>query len=152
MPVTLVNSHKYTSGAKVKGYIRNNNSGDKKLFYFNPSELSYSRSATYQEFSSPGLNYPMFSYVKGNSSNFSVPLKIIDKPRTGLIQEWEDFLNAFLPPTENNGIYTKPDELTFVMGTFICECILESLDTAYEDFDEDLYPIECTLTLNLRRV
>lgn len=152
MAVTFKGMHKYSSGAKVKGYIKNNISGEKKSFYFNPSELSFERGASYKEFSSPGLNYPLFSYVKGNSTAFNVPLKIIDKSNEGLIQSWEDFLSKFLPPTENNGVYFKPDDLTFVMGNFICECILESLNTQYEDFNEDLYPIECTLTLNLRRI
>lgn len=152
MPVTLATVHKYSSGAKVKGYLKNNSTSNKKFFYFNPNELSFERSATYQEFSSPGLNYPLFSYVKGNSTAFSVPLKVIDKSNEGLIEEWENFLADFLPPDTNDGTFNKPSELTFVMGTFICECFLESLGTSYEDFNEDLKPIECTFTLNLRRL
>lgn len=152
MAIILSNMHDYTSGAKVKGYLKNNVTGLKKSFYFNPSELSYERGATYQEFSSPGLNYPLFSYVKGNSTPFSVPLKIFDKTGKGLISEWETYLSAFLPPLINNGTFSKPDDMTFVMGTFICECFLESLTTDYEDFNEDLVPTECTFTLNLRRI
>ena len=144
--------HKYSSGAKTKGYLKNNNTGERLAFFYNPSELEWNRSATYQEISSPGLSYPMFNYVRGNSTQFSVPLKVIDNPSTGLVSKWEEFLNRLLPPDTNNSTYSKPDELTIVMGNFIKECYLESLNTKYEQWDSDLIPTECTFTLTLRQV
>lgn len=144
--------HKYSSGAKTKGYLKNNNTGEKLVFYFNPSELEWERSATYQEISSPGLSYPLFNYVRGNSTSFSLPLKVIDNPSTGLIKKWEDFLSKLLPPTSNGSTYNKPDDVTVVMGGFIKECLLESLTTKYELWDESLTPTECTFTLSLRQV
>lgn len=150
--VILSNMHKKASGAKTKGYIKNNNSGDKLFFYFNPSELEWTRSATYQEISSPGLSYPLFNYVKGESTAFNLPLKVIDNPSSGLISTWEDFLNRLLPPTTNSSTYRKPDEVTIVMGSFIRECVVESLTTKYEMWDENLIPTECTFTVSLRQV
>lgn len=146
------NMHKYASGAKTKGYLKNTDDNKIKYFYFNPTELEWERSATYQEIASPGLSYPLFNYVRGNSIPFSISLKVIDKPHTGAIAEWEEFLSNFLPPTINNGSYKKPKEVIVVMGDFLRECILESLNTKYEDFNEDLLPTECTFTLNLRQV
>lgn len=148
----LENMHKYNAGAKTKGYLKNSNTGDKKFFYFNPTELEFERGATYQEISSPGLSYPLFNYVKGNSTAFSLPLKVLDKSSEGLIKEWEDFFAKLLPPTVNSSTYTKPDEVTVVMGSFIRECVVESLNTKYEEFDSDLNPTECTFTLSLRQV
>ena len=148
----LENMHKYTSGAKTKGYLKNEKTSEKKDFFFNPTELEWERSATYQEIASPGLSYPLFSYVRGNSIPFSISLKVVDKPYSEEISKWEKYLSAFLPPTVNNGSYKKPDELIVVMGDFLRECILESLVTKYEDFNEDLLPTECTFTLNLRQV
>lgn len=144
--------HKYNSGAKTKGYLKNNNTGEKKFFFYNPTEIEYERSATYQEISSPGLSYPLFTYVRGNSVSFSLPLKVLDKSSEGLIREWEEFLSKFLPPTVNEGTYRKPDEVTVVMGSFIRECVVESLNTKYEEFDSDLIPTECTFSLSLRQV
>lgn len=144
--------HIYSSGAKTKGYIKNNNTGEKLMFFFNPTELEWDRSATYQEISSPGLNYPLFNYVRGNSTSFPVPLKVIDNPSTGLISKWEDFFAKLLPPTANSSTYNKPDDITIVMGSFIKECIVENLNTKYERWNENLIPIEATFTLTLRQV
>lgn len=154
MPVYTTNSkyHKYSSGAKTKGYIKNKNTGVIKSFLFNPSELSFERGATYAEITSPGLSYPVTQYVRGNAIAFSVPLYIYDKPYSGKVKEWEDFLNTFVPPTVNSSGYTKPDELLFVMGNFIRSCVIESLGTQYTSFNSDLLPNEATFTLNLRQV
>lgn len=148
----LEKMHRYSAGARTKGYIKNNNTGEKKFFFFNPTEIEFERGATYQEISSPGLSYPLFTYVRGNSISFSLPLKVIDKSSEGLIKDWEEFLDKFLPPTTNSSSYKKPDEATIVMGSFIRECLIESLNTKYEEFDSNLIPTECTFTLSLRQV
>lgn len=143
---------KYASGAKTKGYIKNKVTGETKSFLFNPSELTFSRGATYSEISSPGLSYPLTQYVRGNIVIFSIPLYIYDKPYSGLVLTWGDFLNKFLPPTINDSAYKKPDELLICMGQFIRSCVVESLETHYTDFNSALDPTECTYTLNLRQV
>lgn len=152
MAVYYSDRHKYTAGAKIKGYIKNKNSGVIKNFMFNPAELSFERSATYSEISSPGLSYPITQYVRGNIMTFSVPLYIYDRPYSGAVKEWEDFLSCFVPPTENTSGYVKPDEMLFVMGTFIRNCIAESINTQYTSFTSELLPDEATITLNLRQV
>lgn len=145
-------SHKYSSGAKTKGYIKNKVTGEIKSFMFNPSELEFERSATYSEISAPGLSYPITQYVRGNILTFSVPLYIYDRPYSGEVKLWEDFLNKFVPPTVNTSGYTKPDEMLFVMGDFIRNCVVESLTTHYTSFTGNLIPNEATFTLNLRQV
>lgn len=154
MPVYALDNkyHKYSSGAKTKGYIKNKNTGVLKSFMFNPSELSFDRGATYAEISAPGLSYPITQYVRGNIITFSVPLYIYDKPYSGKVKEWEDFLNSFVPPTVNTGGYTKPNEMLFVMGDFIRSCVVETLGTHYTSFNSDLLPNEATFTLSLRQV
>lgn len=144
--------HPKGKGAKTKGYIKNASSGIIKNFMFNPESLQYMKSATYSETSSPGLSYPLTQYVRGNSITFSIPLYIYDRSYTGAVKEWEAFLSAFLPPEINGTTYTKPDMLTLVMGSFIKNCVLESLDINYTAFNSDLEPTEATLTLGLRVV
>ena len=145
-------SHKYSSGAKTKGYIKNKVTGEIKSFMFNPSELEFERSATYSEISAPGLSYPITQYVRGNILTFSVPLYTYDRPYSGEVKVWEDFLNKFVPPTVNTSGYTKPDEMLFVMGDFIRSCVVDSLTTHYTSFTGNLIPNEATFTLNLRQV
>lgn len=152
MSVIYSTSHEYKSGAKTKGYIKNVVTGEIKSFMFNPSELEFQRSATYSEIASPGLSYPITQYVRGNILTFSVPLYIYDRPYSNEVETWEQFLNSFVPPTVNDSGYTKPDEMLFVMGNFIRNCVLESLNTHYISFTSDLLPDEATFTLNLRQV
>lgn len=152
MAVYYTKSHKYTAGAKTKGYIKNKNTGVVKSFMFNPSEISFERSATYSEITAPGLSYPITQYVRGNILTFSVPLFIYDRPYSGEVKAWEDFLNSFVPPTVNESSYTKPDEMLFVMGNFIKDCVVESLGVSYTSFTSSLLPNEATFTLNLRQV
>ena len=139
-------------GAKTKGYLKNDTSGEIKKFMFNPSSLEFTKSASYSEIASPGLNYPLTQYVRGNSFAFTLPLYIYDRAYTGAVKEWEDYLNKFLPPKENSMSYTKPDSVTVVMGSFIHTCVLESMQVQYTDFNSDLEPIEATLTLSLKVV
>lgn len=148
----LLKGHNYSSGARTKGYFKNTNTGERLTFFYNPNELEISRGATYQEMISPGLSYPIYSYVHGNGSSFPLSLKVIDNPSKGLIKKWENFIDKLLPSTINRGSYKKPDEVTVVIGGFICDCIVENCSLKYERWDESLTPIECTFTLTLRRL
>lgn len=64
-----------------------------------------------------------------------------------------DFFSiVLLPPTTNNSSYTKPNDLMVCMGSFIRECVVESLEVHYTDFNAALNPTEATFTLQLRQV
>lgn len=139
-------------GAKTKGWIKNNTTGVLKSFQFNPSGLQYSRSASYVEVSAPGMSYPNTQYVKGDLREFSVELFMYDVPSTGLISDYEEFLNSFLPPETNTKGYSKPPEMTFCFGYFIRKCVLSSLDTSVERFDSEGKAVQARFTLNLRQV
>ena len=139
-------------GAKTKGWIKNNSTGKKKSFQFNPTTLGYSRGATYTEISAPGMSYPNTQFVKGNSRTFPVTLFLYDNPSTGVIKKHLDFLNGFLPPETNKSGYTKPPDMTFCYGYFIRKCVLEDLSVVIEQIDENGEPVQATLTLQLRQV
>lgn len=149
---TVYKKKKYASGAKTKGYLKDKVTGEIKSFMFNPSELTFSRGATYSETSSPGLSYPLTQYVRGNIVTFNIPLYLYDKPYSGAILEWEKYLNNFVPPLINNSTYNKPHSVTVCMGKFIRECVVESMEVHYTDFNASLNPTEATITLNLRQV
>lgn len=139
-------------GARTKGWIKNNDSGKKLSFQYNPSGLDYSRGASYSEISAPGMSYPETQYTKGNASSFSVPLFFYDNPNTGVIKKYLEFFEGFLPPEENNDSFTKPPIMTFCYGYFIRKCVLEDLSVSIVLIDENGEPIQANITLKLRQV
>jgi hypothetical protein len=139
-------------GAKTKGWIKNNVTGKKKSFQFNPTEFQYSRGVTYTDISAPGMCYPDTQFVKGNARSFPIELFLYDKPCTGFIEEFMLFIGAFLTPEANVQNYSKPPSMTFCFGYFIRQCVLENLDIRVEEFDEDGEAVQARFTLQLRQV
>lgn len=140
------------TGARIKGWIKNNESGQKMSFQFNPEGLTYSRSASYVDISAPGMAYPNTQFVKGNIRSFSTELFLYDNPCTGVISEAEDFLNELLPPESNSRSFTQPPDLTFCLGYFVRKCVLEDFSVYVERFDERGKAIQARFTLQLRQV
>ena len=139
-------------GARTKGYIKNNSTGKVKEFQFNPTTFSYSRGASYGDISAPGMPYPNTQFIKGNARSFPVTLFFFDNPYTGVIKDYIEFLEGFLPPEVNSNSYTKPPEMTFCHGYFIKKCVLEDLRVDIEDLDSEGRPIQATLEIQLRQV
>ena len=138
--------------AKTKGWIKNNDTGEKMSFQFNPTTLSYSRGATYADISAPGIAYPDTQFVKGNVSSFPVTLFFYDNPNTGVIQKYLEFLGGFITPEENASDYTHPPTMTFCFGYFIRKCVLEDLSVDIELFDDNGEPTQAIVNLQLRQV
>lgn len=139
-------------GAKTKGWIKNNVSGAKLSFQFNPTSLSHNRGAVYVDISAPGMAYPNTQFVKGGLRNFPVTLYVYDKPYSGLVNNHINFLESFLPPETNTSDYSKPPDMTFCYGYFIKKCVLENLDTLIEEIDSNGRPLVATFNLQLRQV
>ena len=139
-------------GAKTKGWIKNNVSGEKMSFQFNPTTLEYSRGATYTDISAPGMPYPNTQFVKGNIRSFPVTLFLYDNPNTGVIQKYLDFIGGFLTPETNVSGYTKPPDMTFCYGYFIRKCVLEDFSVVIDQVDEQGEPVQAVLSLQLRQV
>lgn len=139
-------------GAKTKGWIKNNVSGEIRNFQFNPTNLSHSRGASYAEISAPGMSYPNTQYVQGQSRVFPVELFMYDGTGTRQIESFESYLMTFLPPETNVGGFVKPPDMTFCYGYFIRKCVLENLDVMIEELDNKGGPIVARFTLQLRQV
>jgi len=146
-------------GAKTRGWIKNNSTGELKKFQFNPAEFQYSRGATYSEIIAPGQQYPITQFVAGKSREFPLTLYLYDKavvngkPKSsGLILEHMIFLGAFLPPETNTESYKKPPDMTFAYGYFVRKCVLTDFDIKILEYDEDGQPIEAEFTLTIRQV
>ena len=140
-------------GARTKGWIKNNVTGELKNFQFNPEKHSYGRGSSFSEVSSPGLPYPLTQWVKGNLREFSVELYLHDAPvQTGTILDFTNFIGRFLPPETNVKGYKKPPSMTFCFGIWIRQCVLTNLDITWERTDDAGRPIEARFNMTLRQV
>lgn len=138
--------------AKTKGWIKNNDTGEKMSFQFNPTNLAYSRGVSYADISAPGMAYPDTQFVKGEARSFPVTLFFYDNPNTGVIKKYMSFIGGFLTPETNSSGYTKPPTMTFCFGYFIRKCVLEDLSINVELFDDNGEPTQATFILQLRQV
>lgn len=136
----------------TKGWIKNNVTGSKMSFQYNPSNFVYSRGVTYTDISAPGMQYPNTQFVKGNARSFPITLFFYDNPNTGVIRKYMNFLGGFLTPETNSSGYTKPPDMTFCYGYFIRKCVLEDLAINIERVDSNGEPIQASFTLQLRQV
>lgn len=140
-------------GAKTKGWIKDNKTGVTKSFQFNPTGLQYSRSVSYADVTSPGINYPGTQFVKGEARSFTVSLYMYDRPYTGMLKDWSIFLGRMLTSEENVSWGRKiPHDFTFCYGRWVRRCVLEKLDIDNTLYDSDLNPVEATYTLQIRQV
>lgn len=140
------------SGAKLKGWIKNNDNGKIMPFQFNPTTLDYSRGASYSESSAPGMPYPITQFIKGESRSFTIPLFLYDDPYKGVIDEYIKFFEEALPPEVNSVSYTRPPELTICYGYFIKKCVLENLSISILTFDSNQKPVMADISLQLKQV
>lgn len=136
----------------MKGFIKNNSTGEIKRFQYNPTTLQYSRSATYTELAAPGMAYPNTQFVRGDQRSFPVELFFYDNPCTGYIESYIKFLEGFLPPEVNSSSFKKPPEMTFCCGYFIRKCVIESMETTIELFNRFGKPTQAKVTLQLKQV
>ena len=139
-------------GARIKGYIKNLDTGRVMKFQYNPEEFEHSRSATYVDIVAPGMSYPDTQYVHGNARSFSVELFLYDKPSTDSINRYKSFYEGLLPPETNRSGYTKPPMLLFSYCDFIKKCVLEEFRVKIEEYDSWGKPTMARFTLTLRQV
>lgn len=138
--------------AKTKGWIKNEVTGEKRSFMYNPQGFEHGRSATYAEISSPGSNYPVIRFVRGNSTVFGTELFLYDRPYTGAIDSFISFISEFLPPENYISTFEEPPELLFCMGPFIKRCVIESYSVAEDMYDDALNKTQARIMLQLRQV
>ena len=140
------------SHAKTRCYIIRNDNNSKLTFQFNPSNIPYSRGATYSTIESPGMSYPLTQYVGGQVREFSFDLFYYDKPYSGKINTARKFLEGLLPPEYNSNSFSKPPTFTLAYGYFVKKYVLTNLDVNDAWLDDNGQPIMTTFTLTVRQV
>ena len=138
-------------GSSRKCYLINNDSGDRLLAQYNPTEVPYGRSAKYTSIESPGISYPLTQYTGGNVREFTIELFFYDNPYSGVIDEARRFLEDLLPPERNSGNYVPPT-FTFAYGYFVKDLVLIQLDVEDSWLDSRGRPIQTKFKLTVRQV
>ena len=138
--------------AKTKTYIINNVTNKKLIVQFNPTSITYDRSANFTTIDSPGMSYPLTQYTGGNVREFSFDLFYYDKPYSGKINVARKFFEALLPPERNTTKFKKPPTFTLAHGYFVRTCVLKELKVNDEWLDESGRPLQTRFTLSVRQV
>lgn len=141
-------------GAKTKGWVKNNETGEVKYFMFNPTDFEYSREISYNDITSPGIRYPGTQFARGNTRVFPIDLFLYDRPYTGKIdKEYVSFFGKLLTSEKNvSWDNKKPPDFTFCLGYFVRRCVLQSLTIKIEMWDENLNPVQARFSCQIRQV
>lgn len=137
--------------AKTKCTLRNNDTKVKLYAQFNPSSITFSKSAKYQSIESPGMNYPLTQYTGGEAREFSFELFCYEKPCKGGIKNARKFLYGFLPPEKNNGTFVPPT-MDFVYAYYHRTLVVTKVEVNDEWIDENGNPIMTRFTISVRQV
>ena len=144
---------------------------DKKTAFvpclFNPKELSLDTSNKYAEVNIPGLQSPIFQYVRGNSRTLNLDLffdtyenhqnysvKMTNKD----VRQYTDKLTGWNVGYENGkkGLMDIDSDLhappvcIFVWGKFAFQCIIEKVNKKFTMFTSDGIPVRATLNVSLK--
>lgn len=131
---------------------------------YNPEKLEYGISATYSEMNSPGMNYPVFQFVRGNSHEFQLELFMYEgRGGTGhYIRTLQKWFEECLPPQGNNpgkhkkgkkkGKYKKyvtfdPPIINVRVGYYKFKSVLKDMHVSDEWLNENGKPIMTKLSL-----
>ena len=140
------------SRAKTRCYIIRNDTNEKFVFQFNPTQVPHSRGVNYTTIESPGISYPLTQYAGGKIREFTFDVFYYDNPCTGKILKARSFLGGLLPPETNREDFVKPPSFTFAYGYFVRTLVLTNLDIVDEWMNEDGQPIQTRFTLAVRQV
>lgn len=129
---------------------------------FNPKELNIEKSNHFAEVNIPGLESPIFQFVRGNARSVTVDLffdtyeKREDvRTYTDMITGWEagNTLNNQSPKKGLMDIDSDlhaPPICLFVWGAFIFQCIIEKVSKKFTMFLSNGTPVRATLNVTLK--
>lgn len=130
---------------------------------FNPKELTVQKSNQFEEVEVPGLPSPIYRFVKGNARTITLNL-FFDTFEEGIdVRTYTDQITGWDPgsmysrlPEEKKGLMDVDSELhappvcLFIWGSFIFQCIIESVTKKFTLFLPEGIPVRATLTVALK--
>jgi hypothetical protein len=140
------------TGVLEKGYLENVKTGQVLRFQYNPEQFNDDIGVEYREIKSPGISYPIYQYVGGETRSIEFTLfldNMENQGGTNKIRETINYLNTFLPPANMAVRYYPPPEVIFGFGWFVKRCILVAMPTRYTMFDRKLQPLRAEVDVRL---
>lgn len=141
-------------GAKVK--LRLTNYDWKESFkdvMFNPEQFGDSKPVSYGTINAPMQSYPRHVYQGGGVTTLNGIELFYHHDSPARVREMVLWLQDFLPYEQDGVTVRVPPTLLFSWGYWYTKrCVLKNLATDYTQFNADLQPIECRITLDLEVV
>jgi hypothetical protein len=135
---------------------------------FNPTDLTFSKGASFAEIAIPGLDSPVLQFVRGNTETLSLDL-LFDRTDEGMgegAKSVNEKVDQFYSLVKQNPDSHAPPRLRFGWGAPAAEasqpgadvsqapywftCICEAIDRKYLLFAPDGTPIRARVTVRLR--
>jgi hypothetical protein len=130
---------------------------------FNPKELSVEKSNQFAEINIPGLESPIFQFVRGNARTVTMDLffdtyeqRIDVRIFTDRITGWDAGSMFSSLPDGAKGLMDidsnlhAPPICIFIWGAFIFQCIIERVSKKYTLFLPEGFPVRATLNVTLK--
>jgi len=130
---------------------------------FNPNELNVEKSNHYAEINIPGLSTPIYQFVRGNARTLTMDLffdtyksKLDVRLFTDRITGWDAGSMLSKLPNALKGLMDIDSDLhappvcLFIWGTYVFQCIIESVTKKFTMFLSIGIPVRATLTVTLK--
>lgn len=114
---------------------------------FNPPEYQLQKTNQYAEIGIPGLGSSLLQFVKGSTQTLTMDL-FFDSTDTGL--DVRVFTRRVVELMAIQSETHAPPRLTFVWGSLVFPCILESVTQRFEYFNGAGMPLRARLTVTLK--
>lgn len=130
---------------------------------FNPKELSVEKSNQFAEVNIPGLESPIFQFVRGNARSVSMDLFFDTYEKGEDVRKYTDQITGWDAgsmfsdlPNEGKGLMDidsnlhAPPICIFIWGAFIFQCIIERVTKRFTMFLPEGIPVRATLSVTLK--
>jgi Contractile injection system tube protein/LysM domain len=114
---------------------------------FNPTQYTLDRTNQIAEIGIPGQSAPLMQYVRGNARTLSMELMFDTYEEQTDVRVYTELVYGLLAI---NPITHAPPICTFVWGSFLFRCIVESASGRFTLFLSSGTPARATLTVSLK--
>ena len=136
---------------------KQNDESQKVPCLFNPKELNVEKSNRFAEIDIPGLDAPLFQFVRGESRSVTVDLFFDTYEKGEDVRKYTDRITGWSYGEKGEkGLMEIDSELhappvcLFVWGRFVFECIIERVSKKFTMFLPEGIPVRATLNVTLK--
>lgn len=147
-----------------KAFFKNLDTGQTMPVQFNPTDLSFSKTAQFAEIAIPGLDAPVLQFIRGGTETLTVDL-FFDTTDAGMGENAKsvtDLIELFYRLVKQNPDTHAPPRCLFGWGAptgatksvsnapFWFTCVVESVDRKFLLFSPEGVPLRARLSVKMR--